>query len=167
MRVLPIVLLLAAGSSAAGAAGHQPRLMSHRVTPSVRADTSARLRDSLTNAVLEAIKGKEEQPAESVFLNIKQFKGTQAARLVRIMNNWNLTLGVGCDHCHAAGGMWARDDKVQKQITRDMSAMTGAINRELLVKIPNLKSERPSVSCATCHRGDVKPATEMPGSPPR
>ena len=115
MRVLPIVLLLAAGSSAAGAAGHQPRLMSHRVTPSVRADTSARLRDSLTNAVLEAIKGKEEQPAESVFLNIKQFKGTQAARLVRIMNNWNLTLGVGCDHCHAAGGMWARDDKVQKR----------------------------------------------------
>lgn len=167
MRSAAILLLLFVGPAAAGATGRPPRLPSHHVTAATRADTSARLRDSLTNAVLEQIKGKEESPAESVFKNIKLFKGLPAGRLLRIMNGgWGRSLGTGCEHCHVVGE-WDKEDKAQKQIARDMSAMVGTINRELLVKIKNLKSEKPSVNCATCHRGDVKPATEVPGAPPR
>jgi hypothetical protein len=50
----------------------------------------------------------------------------------------------------------------QKQIARDMWAMMTAINQEYLSKIKNLKSERPVVNCTTCHRGQAKPATELP-----
>jgi hypothetical protein len=70
------------------------------------------------------------------------------------------SLGVGCDHCHVAGE-WESESKPQKQIARDMAAMAGRINRELLPAIGNLDSERPVVNCTTCHRGQVKPATSL------
>jgi hypothetical protein len=38
----------------------------------------------------------------------------------------------------------------------------GAINTEQLKKIKNLKSENPGVNCTTCHRGQVKPALNLP-----
>jgi hypothetical protein len=43
--------------------------------------------------------------------------------------------------------------------------MTGTIDNELLKNIKNLKSDKPSVSCATCHRGQEKPATRMESTP--
>jgi hypothetical protein len=118
-------------------------------------------RDSLMNDVLQRIAGRENAPAESVFKNIKVLKGVPAGRLPRIMNlGWGRSLGVSCRHCHVPGH-WADDDKPQKQITRDMTAMLNTINTELLPKIKNLKSEKPFVNCTTCHRGAVKPATNL------
>ena len=39
--------------------------------------------------------------------------------------------------------------------------MTATINNELLPKIQNLKSEKPTVNCTTCHRGSTKPALNL------
>jgi hypothetical protein len=42
--------------------------------------------------------------------------------------------------------------------------LTSKINNESLKEVKNLKSERPSISCYTCHRGAVKPDT-APSAP--
>ena len=124
-------------------------------------DSFAHERDSLMNVVLTHIAGHENAPAESVFKNIRTMKGVSAGRLVRIMNfGFGRSLGVGCRHCHVPGG-WDKEDKPQKQIAREMMAMTETINNELLPKIQNLKSEKPTVNCTTCHRGSVKPALNL------
>jgi hypothetical protein len=108
------------------------------------------------------IAGKENQPAEQVFKNIQILKGLPAARLLAVMQvGYSKSLGVNCTHCHVAG-QWEKEDKPTKQITRDMSAMAKAINTEYLKAIKNLKSPNPVVNCTTCHRGQVKPALNMP-----
>jgi hypothetical protein len=166
MHVRAMLALIVGSAAALGASRPAPRA-SHRVAPLVRADTNARVRDSLMNDVLQTIQGKENLPADSVFKNIKLFKGRPAGQMLRIMNGgWARNLGVGCAHCHVVGE-WDKEDKVQKQIARDMSAMVQQINTQLLPAIKNLKSERPIVNCTTCHRGDVKPATSLPADPTR
>ena len=108
------------------------------------------------------ITGKENQPAEQVFKNIQILKGMPAARLLAVMQvGYSKSLGVNCTHCHVAG-QWESEEKPTKQITRDMSAMAKAINTEYLKGIKNLKSPNPVVNCTTCHRGQVKPALNMP-----
>jgi hypothetical protein len=110
----------------------------------------------------KAIAGKEELPAPEVFKNITQYRGVTAGRLLRIMElGFSRSLGVTCTHCHVAG-QWEKDDKVTKQIAREMSQMVSSINGELLKKIPNLRSTNPSVNCTTCHRGQTRPALDMP-----
>ncbi len=46
-----------------------------------------------------------------------------------------------------------------------MVAMVGKINGELLKNIQSLKSESPTINCTTCHRGQVKPALNLPAPP--
>ncbi len=124
-------------------------------------DTFAAERDSMMNAVLASITGRENAPAESVFKNIQLMKGVPAGRLPRIMNmGYGKSLGVRCAHCHDTG-KWDSDDKPQKQVTRDMAAMTRMLNLEALPKIKNLRSEKPTVNCTTCHRGSIKPAQNL------
>ena len=105
----------------------------------------------------QQIAGKEQLPAEEVFRNIQDYKGVPAASLLRGMEFYGRVLGVTCTHCHVAD-QWERDDKPAKQITREMSAMVDTITSTLR-KMRNLPSERPGVPCATCHRGQLKPAT--------
>ncbi len=113
----------------------------------------------------EQIKGKEKEPASSVFKNIQTTKTVPAGRLLAIMEfGYARSLGVNCTHCHTPE-IWESDDKPQKQIARDMSAMVGRINGELLKGIENLKSESPTVNCTTCHRGQIIPATNLPQPP--
>jgi hypothetical protein len=112
----------------------------------------------------ESIAGKENEPAEKVFKNIQLLKGIPAARLLRIMElGYSRSLGVTCTHCHVPAA-WEKDDKPTKQIARDMAAMAANINKEQLPKIKNLKSENPAVNCTTCHRGQIKPALNLPES---
>lgn len=108
------------------------------------------------------IAGKEDLAATEVFMNIQQYKGVTAGRLLRIMEyGFARSLGVTCTHCHVAGD-WESDDKPAKQIAREMSRMVGVINGEYLKKIPDLNSTNPSVNCTTCHRGQKRPALELP-----
>jgi hypothetical protein len=113
----------------------------------------------------KSIEGKEDNPAVDVFMNITQYKGVTAGRLLRIMEfGFTRSLGVNCTHCHVPG-QWDADDKAAKETARAMSKMVTAINSEYLKNIPTLNSANPSVNCTTCHRGQKRPALEMPESP--
>jgi hypothetical protein len=111
----------------------------------------------------EQIKGRENEPAEKVFKNLQtpMLKSGPAARVLAVMEfGFARSLGVDCTHCHVPD-KWEGEDKPQKQIARDMSAMVARLNGELLKGIKNLKSASPTVNCTTCHRGEVKPALNM------
>ena len=110
--------------------------------------------------VLEEIKGKEKLPADSVYVDIQILKEVPAGRIPGIMSGgFSKALGVGCDHCHNVND-FSSNEKPEKQIAREMMAMSGQI-KEMLKNIPNIKSETPVVNCTTCHRGSVVPATEI------
>jgi photosynthetic reaction center cytochrome c subunit len=119
-------------------------------------------RERYVAEVRQEIAGKETLPASQVFKNIKMLTDVPAARLLGIMNiGYGKSLGVSCTHCHTPGE-WDKDDKTQKQTARDMSKMVATINNDLLKNIPNLKGPNAIVNCTTCHRGQVKPALNLP-----
>ena len=141
----------------------------------VRDSTTAARRDSGAASVLRAIAGRETQPAESVFKNIKILKGIPAGRLVNIMNmGFGRSLGVSCGFCHVPG-KWDLDDKEEKNTARLMFAMVQTINRDYISKVPvDSGMPAPVVNCMTCHRGmprpmgpDGPPGNRQPGAPPR
>lgn len=108
------------------------------------------------------IAGQENKPAGEVFKNIQILKGMPAARLLKVMElGYGKSLGVNCAHCHVVD-QWEKDDKPTKQVTREMIKMVGGINNDYLKNIKNLKSETPIVNCTTCHRGQTKPALNLP-----
>ena len=110
------------------------------------------------------IVGKEDQPAEEVFKDIQVLKGLTAAQLLRVMSmGYARALGVDCAHCHVPGAF--EKSKREKHVARAMARMVNDINTQYLPRIPDLKSAKPGVNCATCHRGQVKPATSL--DPPR
>ena len=136
-------------------------------------DSARRVRDSVTAArrdsgaamVLRSIAGDENEPAESVFKNIKILKGVPAGRLVGIMNmGFGRSLGVSCGFCHVPG-KWDLDDKEEKNTARLMFTMVQAINRDYMSKVPNDRGGPPVVGCMTCHRGSPRPMGGD-GSPP-
>ena len=66
----------------------------------------------------KSIEGKEDLPAADVFMNITQYKGVTAGRLLRIMEfGFTRSLGVTCTHCHVPG-KWESDDKGAKRTAR-------------------------------------------------
>ncbi|MFL5558927.1 MAG: c-type cytochrome [Gemmatimonadaceae bacterium] len=129
----------------------------------VRDSTTAARRDSAAAMILRSIAGRENQPAESVFKNIKILKGIPAGRLVNIMNmGFGRSLGVGCGFCHVPG-KWDLDDKEEKNTARLMFAMVQTINRDYISKVPvDSGGPRPVVNCFTCHRGNPRPMGQQP-----
>jgi len=113
-------------------------------------------------SVLERqITGKENQPSEAVFKNIKILTGIPAGNLLKIMQmGFSQSLGTSCAHCHVIG-QWEKDDKPNKQIARDMWNMDRAVVSDYLKKIEGLKDRNPIVNCTTCHRGQLKPALNL------
>lgn len=88
-------------------------------------------------------------------------RAAPAGRLLAIMEfGFARSLGVNCTHCHVPD-KWESEDKPQKQIAREMSAMAARINGEMLKSIKNLKSAEPTINCTTCHRGEFKPALDL------
>jgi hypothetical protein len=110
--------------------------------------------------ITKSIAGKEKQPAETVWKNIQSFKGRPAETIPRVMNAFTRALGVSCSHCHVVG-QWEKEDLPTKQIARDMLAMVGKINGELLKNIKNIGGKT-QVSCSTCHRGQTIPDNRPP-----
>jgi hypothetical protein len=101
------------------------------------------------------IAGKEDQPADKVFMNIENFKGVPAGRLLRAMEAFSKALGVDCAYFHDPGH-WESDDKEEKVAARGMMRMAGDINEKYLKGMPGLDAKA-RVSCTTCHRGKPKP----------
>ena len=113
----------------------------------------------------EEIKGRENEAAGKVFKNVKDFAEMPAGRILAVMEfGYARSLGVDCTHCHTPEN-WASDEKPQKMIARQMRAMSNTINGELLGSIKEFEGrsgrDRPTVNCTTCHRGQVKQATNL------
>jgi hypothetical protein len=108
--------------------------------------------ETIIQRLEKSIEGKEQEPAEKVFKNIKIMRGVPAGRLLRIMDRgFSPALGVGCDYCHVEG-KWASDSLETKQVARKMWTMLGSINKE----IKTIRADA-SVNCSMCHRGSPKP----------
>jgi hypothetical protein len=117
--------------------------------------------DEQVAALLKQIAGKENQPAELVFKNIRILAGVPAGNLLKIMQmGYSRSLGVSCAHCHVEG-QWEKDDKPTKQISREMSDMDHYVITNYLRKIDGIKDRDPLVNCTTCHRGQLKPALNL------
>jgi hypothetical protein len=89
-----------------------------------------------------------------------------------IMEDWDRSLGVRCDSCHAQATEttvaddesllnYSDDAKPMKSVARTMYRMTEDINENYLARIDN--SGVP-MTCGTCHRGHV--AAEPYFAPP-
>jgi hypothetical protein len=63
------------------------------------------------------------------------------------------SLGVQCEHCHNEKD-WSSDEKDPKRTARKMIQMVRDINRTL--------GDDLAVSCYSCHRGKLRPATSLP-----
>jgi len=157
------VLICVLGGVVSSASGQtQPGDSGVRSVEQPSPEAAAAERARFAGEVGKLIAGREQEPAETVFKNIQFFKGVPAGRLVKIMEmGYARSLGVGCTHCHVEGA-WEKDDKLQKQIAREMGAMSRAITTEYLARIKNLNSKQPAVNCTTCHRGQIKPALDLP-----
>jgi Photosynthetic reaction centre cytochrome C subunit len=113
------------------------------------------------SALENQIAGKENQPSEAVFKNIKILTGIPAGNLLKIMQmGFSQSLGTSCAHCHVVG-QWEKEDKPTKQIARDMWNMDHAVVSDYLKKMEGLKDRNPLVNCTTCHRGQLKPALNL------
>jgi hypothetical protein len=170
MRRFVILSCVLASSAAPAPAQTQAQTAEppNRVIEQPSPEAAAAERARFAGEVAKLIAGHEQEPAEAVFKNIQFFKGVPAGRLLKIMEmGYARSLGVGCTHCHVEGA-WEKDDKPQKQIAREMAGMARSIGTEYLAKIKNLASKQPVVNCTTCHRGQIKPALDLPpAGPPR
>jgi hypothetical protein len=95
------------------------------------------------------------QPAETVWKNIEIFRGLPATTIRGAMSVFSVSLGVGCDHCHAAGD-YASDAKPAKATARRMMAMVRESGKDFAPS---------ALSCWTCHQGAAKPLRNAPALP--
>jgi hypothetical protein len=110
------------------------------------------------NPLEKLIKGRENEPVETVFKNIQVLKGLPAGRLLDTMRGVSAALGTNCKKCHDTEN-FASDDKDDKKIARSMIQMTKAINDQYLKTMPGLDQDA-AVSCYTCHHGKSHPASK-------
>ena len=156
--LIPIIIVLVAWQQPA-ADGNRPQGNRPRPAP-INQDSLIKERQRMVDEVLADIKGKENMRADSVFLNIKLFKNISAERMVRLMDQgWSKALGVGCNHCHNTN-KWSDEAKADKQLARDMAAMTTKINKELLQTMKGL-DDKSSINCTSCHHGRKHPAKNL------
>jgi hypothetical protein len=141
---LPVAAALVAGGFAVAQEGAAPAADNARYVAELK----------------KQIAGKEKAPAKEVFKNLKLMGDQPAERLLAIMEmGFAKSLGVSCTHCHNPQA-WDSDEKDAKQIAREMNAMSRVI-RDQLKSIEKLGNRNPVVNCTTCHRGNVKPATNL------
>ncbi len=93
-------------------------------------------------------------PGPQHLYNIKVLKGMSPQQVIDVMRKVSASLGVRCDFCHVVRPgdprSWARDDKKEKRIARDMIVMTNDINAHYRVV-------GRQVTCFTCHHGRPMP----------
>lgn len=108
-----------------------------------------------------------EQPVNDNFKNLQVLpKNITADSLDRIMDGFNIQLGVDCNYCHAkdkitGNTVYEKDDKAEKEITRNMMRMTMDINKKYFQFNEQVSaSEVQAVTCYTCHRANPIPEKE-------
>lgn len=125
-------------------------------------DSLAASRERNVAALLDRLGERKMNPAGEVFDSLDIFQRVPAERLLRIMDQgFSRSLGVGCEHCHDTE-VWSSNTKRPKRAAREMVAMVRVINDSLLARIGTLDSDRSTVNCTTCHRGQIEPALNLP-----
>jgi len=109
---------------------------------------------SVALAAGQAGQAQRPQMAEEVFTNVQVLKGIPVDEFMDTMGMFAASLSLNCIDCHVAESVdkWERfaDETPLKRTARTMLLMVNAINKE------HFKGVR-SVSCYTCHRGDLRP----------
>src|SRR6185369_7388902 len=119
-----------AASTANTTAANAPAVVPPRRIPPSR-DSLTKLRAGYIAKVMQEIAGRENQPAEQVFKNIKVLKGITAAQLVTKMDkDYAEALSWNCTNCHrlANQGNFASDTSNDKVRARFMQQMQNDIN---------------------------------------
>lgn len=114
---------------------------------------------------------RAQNPIPEKFTNLQVLPKTMTrAELVPIMRSFALQLGIRCEHCHVGEGNdlskfdFAADKKPAKAIARQMLRMVNSLNTTLADVGTPAAAGQSKVTCFTCHRGAIKPATG-PGLP--
>jgi outer membrane lipoprotein-sorting protein len=99
----------------------------------------------------------QRQPmAEEVFKKVDMLKGIPVDEFMDTMGMFAAALSLNCIDCHVpeSVGSWDKfaDETPLKRTTRRMLTMVNTINKD------NFSGVR-SVTCYTCHRGDLRPKT--------
>src|SRR5213593_536651 len=100
--------------------------------------------------------GQAQRPpmAEEVFKNVQILKGIPVDEFMDTMGMFSAALSLNCIDCHIpeSAGTWEKfaEETPLKRTARRMMLMVNAINKD------NFSGVR-SVSCYTCHRGDLRP----------
>ncbi len=141
------------------------------ISAAVTSVTAAAL---IVASIAQAAQGPQEtasgpQPQPRVFpvpTNLKVLpKGTTGQQVNDIMQQWERSLGIQCNSCHAEDREnldpngrpqlnFADDSKPMKAVARTMYTMTEEINSSYLAKID---SSGVPLTCGTCHRGHLGP----------
>jgi hypothetical protein len=105
------------------------------------------------------------QELPPTFKNLKVLpKNISEAALDKIMDNFNYSLGVTCDYCHAKSDKadelkFASDAKPEKNAARKMMLMTYEINiKNFSGTKDRIKPQ--TIKCITCHRQKPYPETD-------
>lgn len=115
--------------------------------------------------VFTGIAAIEEPSGE--FKNLQVLpKNITTDSLDKIMDGFNVQLGVDCKFCHvhdkkADTLIFDKDDKSEKEITRNMMRMTMDINKNYFQFNETVTAQQvQAVSCYTCHKGQPIPEKE-------
>ena len=115
---------------------------------------------------MRAIAGRENEPAGTVFKNVKLLKQMPAAEFLKNMDvNYGRGLGMSCGNCHVLT-KYDDDTRKNKRVAREMQEMTDYINTVRLANIKELDEDHVSVTCVTCHAGSNTPKATMAVPPP-
>ena len=105
-----------------------------------------------------------EQPVNNDFKNLQVLpKNISNDSLGKIMDGFNVMLGVNCNYCHFLDKkpdtlIFDRDDRAEKEIARKMIRMTADINKNYFQFNETVTAaEIQAVTCFTCHRGEPMP----------
>lgn len=137
-----------------------------RRAPNPVAQDSARRKQ--VDSIMAAIAGRENDPAGTVFKNVKLLKQMPAGEFLKNMDvNYGRGLGMSCGNCHVLT-KYDDDTRKNKRVAREMQEMTDYINTVRLANIKELDEDYVKVTCVTCHAGSGHPKATMavPPAPP-
>ncbi|WP_143305079.1 c-type cytochrome [Chitinophaga vietnamensis] len=88
-------------------------------------------------------------------------KSISHEELIVVMRNFNASLGVKCNFCHAQDKNdpkhldFASDENPHKGVARDMMRMTKRINKKFFKSSDNM-----TITCYSCHHGNEEPKSK-------
>lgn len=151
---------VATATPVAAPAGAAPAASAPRRQPvsPMKQDT---VRKEAIATLMATLKGRENEPAGTVFKNVKLHKAMPVQEFLTMMDEqYGRGLGMACTNCHMDNGDYASDERKNKVIARQMERMQREIDSKYIAKVKELDDPRPKTTCVMCHRG----TTHMPNT---